>query len=112
MNLACAILMSLFFIASCASDHTENISFEIHDVLISDQGLRGPRKFIVGENEFTETSKFLSWIASLPKGTKLRWNSGCFYYENLPLEDSSMKMSEFKSFCSGHGIVFTWTYGY
>jgi hypothetical protein len=72
----------------------------------------GKRVFMVGDRLFATSPDFLSWVASLPQGTTLYWDSGCAKYDLLPLQDSTMTMDEFKQFCADHQIEFTWRYGY
>jgi len=76
------------------------------------QRFPGTRVFEVGHRRFTTSSEFLSWVASLPQGTTLHWDSGCFMFSHLPLEGSTMTMDEFKRFCVDHQVEFTWRYGY
>jgi hypothetical protein len=72
----------------------------------------GTRVFVVGHRRFAAPADFLSWVASLPQGTSLHWDSGCAKYRLLPLEGSTLSMDEFKRFCIEHRIEFTWHYGY
>ena len=72
----------------------------------------GTRIFVVGDRRFVTPTDLLSWVASLPQGTSLHWDSGCARYTLLPLEGSTMTMDEFKRFCIDRRIEFTWRYGY
>ncbi|HEY9509033.1 MAG TPA: hypothetical protein VIV82_04155 [Verrucomicrobiae bacterium] len=90
---------------------------QTYDYVIADQsaqgaGFGGRRIFVVGDRRFTSESAFISWVVSLPHGASLYWDSGCAKYDLLPLKDSTMKMSEFKKFCTDHGIKFVWRFGY
>jgi hypothetical protein len=90
----------------------ETADYVIVDHSAHGRGFGGQRIFVVGERRFTNGSPFISWVASLPQGASLYWDSGCARYDMLPLKDSTMKMSEFKKFCADHSVEFVWRYGY
>jgi hypothetical protein len=72
----------------------------------------GRRVFEVGNHRFTEIDDFMAFVRSLPRGSILAWDSGCWYYETIPLEHSEMSIAGFEDFCEDYGVQFRYIYGY
>jgi hypothetical protein len=62
--------------------------------------------FVVGNSGFKSVASLESFIASLPRGTTLRWNPGCVRLGGEPLLSSEHEMAEFQAFCREHQIHF------
>jgi hypothetical protein len=46
------------------------------------------------------------FIASLPPGSTIKWDSGCIVYSVVPLKDSDLTIDAFTDYCKEHGIKF------
>ncbi len=65
-----------------------------------------PRAFKVGTQRFGTLEEFKTFIATLPPGSVVHWDSGCIGYEMMPLAHSNMSVEEFSSYCQQHGVKF------
>ncbi len=62
---------------------------------------------------FTALEDLKSAVVRLPAGSKLVWDSGCFWFRDIPLgAQPRMTMSSFKQFCQEHQIEFNYYFGY
>ncbi len=71
-----------------------------------------PLAFRVGARRFGTLEEFKSFVSALPRGSVVRWNSGCFRYDVIPLAHGRMSIEEFKEYCSQHAIEFQYVCGY
>jgi hypothetical protein len=71
-----------------------------------------PLAFTVGTRRFGTLEDFKAFVAALPPGAVVRWNSGCFRYEMIPLAHSEMTIRDFKVYCGQHGVEFQYVCGY
>jgi hypothetical protein len=65
-----------------------------------------PKAFKVGEQRFGTIEEFKAFIAALPSGSVVHWDSGCIRYAVIPLAHSSMSIADFKDYCGQHGVRF------
>ncbi|MFO1477404.1 MAG: hypothetical protein U1F98_12210 [Verrucomicrobiota bacterium] len=72
----------------------------------------GRRIFEVGTQRFTDLDEFKAFVRSLPPGSILAWDSGCWRYEIIPLEHSKETIPAFKDYCKGYGVEFRYICGY
>jgi hypothetical protein len=68
-----------------------------------------PKAFRVGDQRFGTIEEFKAFIAALPAGSVVRWNSGCIRYEMIPLAHSDTSIQEFKRYCEQHGVTFEYS---
>ena len=71
-----------------------------------------PLAFKVGSQRFGTLEEFKSFVSALPEGSVVRWNSGCFRYDMIPLAHSAMSIQQFKEYCSERCIEFQYVCGY
>jgi len=71
-----------------------------------------PLAFKVGSQRFCTLEEFKSFVSALPEGSVVRWNSGCFRYDMIPLAHSAMSIQQFKEYCSERCIEFQYVCGY
>ena len=70
-----------------------------------------PKSFKVGERRFGTLEDFKAFVATLPSGSVLRWDSGCIRYEKIPLAHSDTTIQEFQDYCKQHGVTFEYIVG-
>jgi hypothetical protein len=57
---------------------------------------------------YTSAEELKAAIERLPAGSKLTWYTDCFLFLDVPLgTPPRMKLTEFRKFCSDHGVTFT-----
>jgi hypothetical protein len=49
---------------------------------------------------------YKAFIATLPSGTVLHWDSGCIGYVWMPMSDEKVTVEDFKQFAKRHGVTF------
>lgn len=65
-----------------------------------------PRAFKVGTQRFGALEDFKAFIATLPPGSVVHWDSGCIRYEIIPLAHSHVSIQDFKEYCKQRGVKF------
>lgn len=68
--------------------------------------------FYVDGEEIRDAESLKVFVTELPKGSILRWDSGCIKYETFPMIGPEVKILDFKSFCEKQGVQFRYIYGY
>ena len=62
--------------------------------------------FVVAKQRFGTIEEFKAFIATLPPGSVVRWDSGCIRYEIVPLAHSEMSIQDFTAYCKRHSVTF------
>ena len=113
------ILFSLFAAAfaitslrSTGADHTN--ATPIYPIKASRLDNKSSREliFLIDGTEINDTDALKALVAKLPTGSKVSWNSGCFWYRTLPLRGPKVTPEQFTAFCREHGIEFHYYFGY
>ena len=68
--------------------------------------------FVIDRTEIRDTDALKVFVTKLPTGATLHWDSGCFMYKTLPLHGPTVKLSEFRAFCTERGVKFVFVCGY
>ncbi|HWX20572.1 MAG TPA: hypothetical protein VN578_11795 [Candidatus Binatia bacterium] len=106
-----AVVLALSGCASRRSPTTKTV--RIHEAAPdADNAQQWPLAFKVGTRRFGTLQDFKAFVAALPPGSVVRWNSGCFRYEMIPLAHSEMTIRDFKEYCGQHGVEFQYVSGY
>lgn len=85
---------------------------QIHEMQLRRNTSRSDVKFIIHGTEIRDTDALKAFVAKLPKGAILRWDSGCSFFRTLPLPGPTVKFSEFRALCTEHGINFQFICGF
>ena len=64
--------------------------------------------FAVGQSGFRSVEALKKFIASLPKGSVIEFQSTCRRTGGEPLISSEKELADFKTFCAANGIEFVW----
>ena len=89
--------------ASSAAPAEPPARYELQLVHIFD-GPKTEHIFVIGESGFRTVASLKAFLATLPKGTELRWAPGCERFGDEPLLSSEQDLAEFKAFLEQRGI--------
>ncbi len=64
--------------------------------------------FAIGQSGFRSVAALKKFIASLPEGSVIEFQSTCRRTGDEPLISSDKELADFKDFCASHGIRFEW----
>ena len=71
------------------------------------EGAQTEHVFVVGESGFRSVESLKAFLATLPKGSEVRWAPGCVRFGNEPLLSSEADLAAFRAFLDKKGIKLT-----
>jgi hypothetical protein len=105
--LAALLLLSVLAASPAgADDAREPAELEMQLVYIFEDRPDPGYVFVIGQSGFRSVESLKKYLATLPRGTELRWAPGCKRFGGEPLLSSEKDMKDFEAFLSGHGIRF------
>jgi hypothetical protein len=90
-----------------AEAHQQPVEREMQLVYVFDDGAQKPEfLFVIGQSGFRSVDALERYLATLPRGSELRWAPGCTRTGGEPLLSSDEDMKAFEAFLDAHGIKF------
>ena len=61
---------------------------------------------------YNTIAAFKAFMASLPKGSYVDWDTGCIRFTHLPVGSDKISIEALKTFAKSKGITFRYTFGW
>jgi hypothetical protein len=102
--------------SSCTTANQSQVESKTYQIYAYPVAASQPAEHVVVVFQTSQAYKtmaaFKAFMASLPKGSYVDWDTGCIRFTHLPVGSEKISVEALKTFAKSKGITFRYTFGW